>query len=157
MTEHRRKYDKEAVKKVIMEQYPDKDVIAALEKTDYDLEKFFRSKANDVIDDDVFYDIILLEFKDSLWDYFIDHINGYWEIPETSLGIAGFYRKVFLDCHTDEDIWELLYRYCPTKTACEIYKCYMGTTATLMNIPICLKDPDKARRMQEYFAHKTTY
>lgn len=149
-----RNYDKAAVKSYIMENYPCEEVITAFEKVDYDLEKFFLTKANEEIQDDGFYISIFLEFKDCLGEYFADLANGYWELPETTLGVAGICREIFLTCWRDEDIWELLYMYCPTKTACQIYKCYTGSSQIDDFYPVYLKDPVKAWRMLEYFAGK---
>ena len=85
---------------------------------------------------------------------------------------AGRYSVIFLDVfmdgitgietaerirETDEDVWDLLYDYCPVQTACQIYKCYTGECRKGEGTfwpPVCLEDPDKAERMLEYFRER---
>lgn len=153
MNYQRRNYDKEAVRAFIMEHYPYDEIMASFEKVDYDLEEFFLTKANDVIQDEEFYISLFLEFKECLTDYFVDLANGYWDIPDTPLGVAGICRQLFF-CETEEDLWNFLYDYCPAKTAFQIYKCYMGTCQIEGHYPVYLINPEKADRMINYFTNK---
>ena len=153
MKYQRRNYDKEAVKAFIMEHYPYDEVIAAFEKVGFDLDDFFLTKANDIIQDEEFYISLFLEFKECLTDYFADLANGYWDIPQTTIGVSGICRQLFF-CETEDDLWNFLYDYCPAKTAFQIYKCYMGTCQIEGHYPVYLKDPVKADGMINYFINK---
>ena len=154
MRSQRRYYDKEVVQAFIKEHYPYEEVVATFERVDYDLEDFFLTRCNDAIQEEEFYISLFLEFKKCLMDYFVDLANGYWEIPEASVGIAGLCRQLFF-CETDKDIWDFLYEYCPTKTAFQIYNCYMGTCLIEGHYPVCLKDSIKANKMLNYFINKS--
>lgn len=150
-----KEYDKEAVKAVILEFLPEVDAISTFEKIDYDLEKFFLTEA-DKFSTEILTEL-LLRFKKNLEDYFIDLINGYWEFPEApnTINARKLCKYFFFCCETDEDVWDLLYDYCPVQTACQIYKCYTGECRRYEDdVPVCLEDPDKAERMLEYFRER---
>jgi len=147
-------YTKADVKAFVVEQHLDEAIVAAFEQVDYDLEMFFASKANDIIDDESFYIALFIEFKKDLMDYFVDLTNGYWEMPDTAMEMAKHYRYLFLNCKTDEDIWDWLYDYCPTKTACQLYKCYTGESYIEGHSPVCLEDTVKAADMLAYLKNK---
>lgn len=153
MNYQRKKYDRDAVKTFIIEHYPYEEIISAFERVDYDLDDFFLTRVNGVIQDEEFYISLFLEFKKGLTDYFVDLANGYWDLPETSLGVAEICRQLFY-CETEIDFWNFLYDSCPTKTAIQIYKCYKGACQIEGHYPIYLKDPVKAEKMIKYFINK---
>lgn len=150
----RRHYDKAAVKAFVMEHYPYDEIIAAFEKVDFDLEEFFITKANDVIQEVDFYISIYIEFKDDdLTEYYVDLANGYWEIPEAPFSVAEICRQLFF-CVTENDFWDFLYNYCPAKTTAQIYRCYVGTCQIEDFYPVYLKAPEKADRMINFLLDK---
>lgn len=152
-----KEYDKAAVKAYILEHHYDVDTVATFEKIDYDLEKFFLTEATD--SDETLLISLITEFKPNLSTYFIDLANGYWGLPNEphTIGVAYFCKCFFLSCETDEDVWDLLYDYCPLRTAYQIYRCYTGECRIIDNDyspPVALEDPVKARMMREYFYKK---
>lgn len=149
-----KEYDKARVKKIITERHPDIDIVAAFERVDYDLEKFFLTEAKDYMEDVLI--TLLIEFKTDLSDYFFDLANGYWDIPKGTphtIGYAQMCKYLFLCCETDEDIWDLLYYFCPVQIALDIYRCYTGENY-IEGFDLYLKNPAKADRMFEYFRNK---
>lgn len=157
-----RKYDKETLLSSIPEYiYPLEDVTAHLDAVNWNLERFFLEKIDDIQDpSDLFPQLSYWQEIQSAYWYDMDsshlHLTDIpddWTwggVPE-KINQGNILARLFF-CETEEEIWDMV-RDLPYWVGNNLLECFYGCPPKrkwARNIPVGLKDLEKAARLKDY-------